>query len=96
MKKFLLAVVAVAAFGAPQAATNLGADIGTRGPVAAAAYTGTGSDKSLFRTAGASHSTAAGSLVDVSAVGTEPSTYVLMFLGLGLIGLSLRSRRNIR
>jgi PEP-CTERM motif len=94
MKKLLLAVVAVAAFGAPQAATKLGADIGARSDVAVAAYAG--SDKSVFRTAGTSDSAATGSLVDVSAVGAEPSTYALMFLGLGLIGLSLRSRRNTR
>ena len=94
MKKFLLAVVAVAAFGAPQAATNLGTDIGSRSHVAATAYTGTGSDKSVFRTAG--NAATASSLVDVSAAGAQPSTYALMFLGLGLIGLSLRSRRNTR
>lgn len=90
MKKFLLAVIAVAAFGAPQAATNRGTDIGARSGVAAVAYSGTGSGKSVFRTADSS----AGATADVS--GAEPSTYVLMFLGLGLIGLSLRSRRDIR
>jgi hypothetical protein len=91
MKKLLLAVVAIAAFGAPQAATNLGADsagLGARSTVAAAAFpgTGTGSDKLVARAAGAQD----------SAAGAEPSTYAMMFLGLGLIGLSLRSRRNGR
>ena len=91
MKKLLLAVVAVAAFGAPQAATNLGADgagLGVQRTVAAAAYVtaGTGSDKPVVGTAGTQD----------SAAGAEPSTYAMMFLGLGLIGLSLRSRRNTR
>ncbi len=90
MKKFLLAVVAVAAFGAPQAATSLGADgagLGLRSTVAAATFatTGSGSNK-LVPAAGTTD----------SAVGAEPSTYAMMFLGLGLIGLSLRSRRNSR
>jgi PEP-CTERM motif len=90
MKKFLLAVVAVAAFGAPQAATNLGADtagLGVRSTVATAGFTanGTGSNKLV----------PAASTTD-SAIGAEPSTYAMMFLGLGLIGLSLRSRRNSR
>ena len=86
MKKFLLVAVAAAAFGAPLAATNPGADVGVRSGVAATAFFGTGSDKSVARAAGTSDSaTVAGS-----------STYILMFLGLGLIGLSLGSRRDNR
>jgi PEP-CTERM motif len=93
MKKLLLAVVAITAFGATQAATSLGADganLGPRSTVAAAAFagtsTGTSSDKLVARAAAPSD----------SAAGAEPSTYAMMFLGLGLIGLSLRSRRNSR
>ena len=91
MKKLLLAVIAVAAFGAPQAATNLGADgagFGVRSTVATAAFasTGIGSDKSVVGAVGTQD----------NAAGAEPSTYAMMFLGLGLIGLSLRCRRNTR
>ena len=59
--------------------------------------TGTGSDTLTFRAIGVNDSLG-GSLdaVTVTAAVPEPSTYAMMFLGLGLIGASLSRRRKMR
>jgi len=62
------------------------------------AVTGTGKDNLVFRAIGTNDSLG-GSLdaVSVTAAVPEPSTYAMMFLGLGLIGFNLsRRRRNAR
>ncbi len=55
------------------------------------------SDTLVFRVTGAGDSYA-GSLgaAAVTTAVPEPSTYAMMFLGLGLIGASLRGRRGAR
>jgi hypothetical protein len=59
--------------------------------------TGTGSDTLTFRAIGVNDSLG-GSLdaVTVTAAVPEPSTYAMMFLGLGLMGASLSRRRKPR
>jgi len=59
--------------------------------------TGTGSDTLTFRAIGVNDSLG-GSLdaVAVTAAVPEPSTYAMMFLGLGLMGATLSRRRNAR
>jgi len=59
--------------------------------------TGSGSDTLTFRAIGVNDSLG-GSLdaVSVTAAVPEPSTYAMMFLGLGLIGASLSGRRKLR
>jgi hypothetical protein len=61
------------------------------------AVTGTGSDTLVFR-AGGTNDSLGGSLdaVGITAAVPEPSTYAMMFLGLGLIGASLSRRRKMR
>ena len=59
--------------------------------------TGTGSDTLTFRAIGVNDSLG-GSLdaVTVTAAVPEPSTYAMMFLGFGLMGVSLSRRRKAR
>jgi len=59
--------------------------------------TGTGSDTLTFRAIGVNDSLG-GSLdaITVTAAVPEPSTYAMMFLGLGLMGASLSRRRKVR
>lgn len=59
--------------------------------------TGSGSDTLTFRALGVNDSLG-GSLdaVTVTTAVPEPSTYAMMFLGLGLIGASLSRRRKMR
>ena len=58
------------------------------------AVTGTGSDKLTFRASGVNDSYG-GSLDAVAVVAVpEPSTYAMMFLGLGLMGATLSRRRR--
>lgn len=59
--------------------------------------TGTGSDTLTFRAIGV-NDTLGGSIdaVTVTAAVPEPSTYAMMFLGLGLMGATLSRRRKAR